>query len=353
MTVRSSVRQPELEDTDEEADERIKPPATPSSRAALTQAFGTKKSKRAVASVAENRLLARDGEKADNPISNAILSSIDDEDDQTVTLDSGVSSRINKPLPQANLDTTEISQVYDLSSLVFPEPARTTLSQMPLNHWLDSLKKGKPLSSRSRFVANRVAYVARLWFKDPKHEDLLLKMQVLRYIQLLEEIYTYITRLPSRKPIPAPDKWPRATISDTSLSTTFKSTVISHFFPDNTPTPFSKALLTTTILALTLHVPPPKFTPGATPSVLAVETTDIAMDLALPYPEVHTLYRELGCKMESATEGELKGWGLDKVKHRKVMDNEGNEIKLPKPKFAKLRFPIEFPKISTGRPNRR
>ncbi|OAG38325.1 hypothetical protein AYO21_07445 [Fonsecaea monophora] len=361
VTVRSTVRQLDRESDDEDANGETRPLATPS-RAALTQAFGTKKSKRAVASTAENRLLARDGENGDDAMSQAILSSIkeDDEDDATVALDAGASARANKPLPPANLETTDITQVYDLSSLVFPGPYRTALSQMPIAYWKECAKNKKAVSTHLRFVATRIGYLSQRHLKQPDHPDVLLRLQILRYIQLLVEIHKYVSHLSPRRPMAPPEDWPAGTTTDSSLSTAFKGRLVAHFFPNRTPSAFNKTLLTATILALTLHVPPPNFTPGETPRLLFTEPTDITLDLAMPHAEVHKLYRELGCKMESMTDAELQRHGWDKVSASStkggaadVVDDAGKPVKLPKPKFAKLRFPIEFPRVSAGRPSRR
>ena len=356
MTVRSTVRQIEHEE-DEEDEEGASsfPPATPSSRAALTAAFGTKKSKKAVASVAENRLLAGSGEHGDDPISNAILSTIKDEEDGVAnSVETGNTARSNKPLPQADLSATEIRDVYPLSSLVFPGPPQTTLSQMPIAYWRDNIKAKKDVRSRSRFISNRVHYLTQAYLSSPTDETLLRNLQLLRYILLLIEIHSYISRLPSRRPIPPPEKWPAKTTSDSSLSTAFLGKLIARFLPTGQPTNQAKTLLTTTILALTLHIPPPRFHHGS--KILITEPTDIALDLALQPTEVSKLFRELGCKIESVSDGDLRAWGLEKVigkAGRKITDADGKEIALPKPKFAKLLFPVEFPKVSAGRPGRR
>ncbi|OCT50698.1 DNA-directed RNA polymerase I subunit A49 [Cladophialophora carrionii] len=354
MTVRSTVRVPDRESEDEEEAE-VK--ATPSSRAALTQAFGTKKSKRAVASMAENRLLARDGE-TDNPVSAAILNSInqEDEDDSEAGLAGGpATARANKPLPPVDLNTTDISKVYDLSQLVHPGPWKTTLSQMQIAFWRDCIQKNKPIPTSMRFVATRISYLGPKHLKDPDNTEILQKLQLLRYIQLLAEIHKYVSHQSSRRPMLPVEKWPQGTTSDTALSTAFKARLVSHFFPSRTPTVFAKTLLTSTILALTLHIPPPKFTPGDTPSMLFTEPSEITLDLGVPAAEINKLYRELGCKLESMTDAELNKYGWDKIARppKKVDDETGQIVKLAKPKFAKLRFPIDFPKVSAGRPGRR
>ncbi|KIW51623.1 hypothetical protein PV05_10327 [Exophiala xenobiotica] len=377
MTVRSSVRQlpsastddsaaADASDADADADgepsTKPPPPPTPSSRAALTEAFGTKKSKKAVAAIAENRLLARSADtNANDPLSSAILSSIQEDDnnaDPSLSLSTSTStpdSRANKPLPQPDLTATDINQFYPLSSLIFPGPPRTTLSQMPIAAWRDRISSGKEIQSRFRYIAHRVAGLVQLHINHPDDRSVLEKLQILRYIQLLLELHTYISRLPSRnRAIPPPEKWPANTTSDTSLSAAFQYKLVGALFPSYLPTNQAKTLLITTILALTLHVPPPKWAPGQELSVLITEPSDIHLDLALPGAEVTKYFRELGCRLESLSDAELTRYGWEKVgKARKKVDSEGKEITIPKAKFAKLRFPVEFPKISAGRPGRR
>ncbi|KIV91598.1 hypothetical protein PV10_06117 [Exophiala mesophila] len=365
MTIRSSVRQvpSTADDGDEDDEQQRSQPSSQYTRAALTEAFGTKKSRKAVAAVAENRLLAQGGgDKADDPISRAILSSVDDIDDglliHSINSEDGTASRANKPLPQADLSATEISQVYPLRSLVFPHPATTTLSQMPTASWKNRVANKKEVSTRSRFVSSRVQDVVQRHLAEPESREHLQTMQLLRYILVLIEMHTYTTRLPSRRPVPPPEKWPERTMSnDTTLSTGFLAAVVRHFFPMSAgglPTTHAKTLLTTTILALTLQIPPPKFRPGA--EILVADPTEIALDLALQPKDVSKLYRELGCKMAPVSDAELRSWGWDKLADRigkKVTGADGEEITIPRPKWPKLKFPIDFPKVSAGRPKQR
>jgi DNA-directed RNA polymerase I subunit RPA49 len=109
------------------------------------------------------------------------------------------------------------------------------------------------------------------------------------------------------------------------------------------PSKFKMTLLRTTILALTLHIPPPSGRVGS--GILANQPYDIQVDLNLQADEVRHLYRELGCKWESTSEAELERWGYVKLKKTKEMGQA--------PRFAKLKFPVEFPKMSRGRPTPR
>ncbi|KAK6365647.1 DNA-directed RNA polymerase I subunit rpa49 [Exophiala oligosperma] len=349
MTVRSSVRQaaPDESADTSDAEAQLSQPAS-SSRAALTEAFGTKKSRKAVASMAENRLLAR--AEDDDPLSTAILSSIKEED--APVLSAAAADRSNKPLPPADLTTDEIKDVYPLSVLVHPGPAHTTLSQMRIQPWIDRISASKEINSRFRYVAHRVKPLTALHI-DQQNEHTLLPLQLLRYITILLELYVYVSRLPPLRTIPQPEKWPESTISDTHLGSAFLSKLLHAFFPNSLPTAHARTLLTTTILALTLHIPPPKWTPGADVNVLLTEPSDIGLDLALQPAEVGKYYRELGCRMETLTDNELTKYGWEKVGKGKKATDEDGAGGVKKPRFAKLRFPVEFPKISAGRPSRR
>jgi DNA-directed RNA polymerase I subunit RPA49 len=355
MTVKSTIRTRDNED-DEDEEDGPPMPATPSSRAALTQAFGTKKSKKAVASIAENRLLARNNQ-ADDPVSAAILASIDeaesaDEGDTHADIEA---ARANKPLPSFNPHATSITEVYPLSSLVYPAPWETTLSQMQVSFWKDYTAKNQPIKTSYRFIATHLSYIPAAHLHDPEDTSALQALQLLRYILLLLEISKFISQQPERRPIPPVDKWPPKTTSDSSLSTTFKARLLEHFFPTNLPTPSAKTLLTSTILALTLHIPPPK--PSPNPSFLFSDTSEITLDLALRAEEIQKLYRELGCKLERLTEPELKssGWGRVKPASGPKIDPEtGKPVKSStQQRVAKLKFPIEFPKMSSGRPGQK
>lgn len=352
MTVRSCVRVPDQESEDEDGEGRV--PKTPS-RAALTEAFGTKKSKRAVASMAENRLLARDADNAGDPVTAAILETIDDGSEDSD--DSGISApsavRAHKPLPQVDTTAEYVTEVYPLSQLVHPAPYQTTLSQMPLGFWKDCLKKNKAVPTTLRFVATHVTHLGQRHLKEPNNAEVLQKLQLLRYIQLLVEIHKFISHQSRHKPLTAVERWPHGTTSDSSLSSAFKERILDYFFPTSVANGPGRTLLTSTILALTLMIPPPIWTPGVAPKYLFTEPTEITLDLALPQTEIHKLFRELGCRFETMTENELKKFGWEKVTPTQQSGEDGKRAKTPRPKFAKLKFPVEFPKVSSGRPEKR
>jgi len=351
LTMRSCVRQREPEFDDDEAETQSKPAANYSSRTALTHAFGTKKSKKAVQAAVENRLLTQGGDDdddddANNPLSAAILSSMPSPEPVE---DVPASPRANKPLPVPNLATKDINEVYSLSSLIVPPPHSSTLREMPISYWRQTVAKKSPIMSSSRFISSRVAYLVSALEADPSNPTTLLKVQLLRYILLLIELYIYLRRLPRGKRIPPVQEWPANTISG-NISYEILSQLTKHFVPGGAGLGKNQAiLLQSTILALTLHIPPPSLKAGA--NMLVTEPTDIQLDLAMKAEDVRRLYKELGCKMEFAKSNELERWGLQK----ESMKNDGKkdgQAATPKPKFAKLIFPLQFPTVSLGRPSK-
>ena len=344
LTARSSVRRRGAAvSEDEGSGEETKAVTNYSSRAALTNTFGTKKSKKAVQSIAENRLLARAGDDANNPLSKAILSSMP-ESDMPEDTDTKQLAHSNKPLPVPNLHTDDVNIAYPLTSLVFPGPPSTTLDQMPLSSWIDNVSKGNPVNALSRFVANRVTYLTRAHASSPADATLKLNVQLLRYVLFLIELSAHIRTLKRHVRIPPPSSWPPKTITG-NLAFSLISGALSHFFPTYQLSTTGTTLLHTTILAIALHIPPPSF--QVAPGTLVTEPTDLQMDLALEPEVCSKYYRELGCKMASASDAELSLWGMEKLtKKRKTAEGEKN---ISKPRWAKLTLPFVFPTMSMGR----
>ena len=334
MTVRSSVRQ--REPNQEEGDSpSITPTTTYSSRAALTSAFGTKKSKKAVQSYAENRLLSQGTDYPHSPMTNALLSSMPAGE---MAASPASLVQANKPLPIPDLTTNDITKFYPLSSLVFPGPFTETLAKMPVDDWQASVRKKESISSQSRFVSITSDHVVKAANANPDNTEVLQTMQILRYILVLVELVIKLSAIHSDKVLPPPEKW-KLWFSG-SIPYALLQKILKKFSPNGMgPSKASTTLLRTTILALTLHIPPPSGKSGS--GMLVAQPFDIQQDLGLRPEEIQQLYKELGCRFETPTETELDLWGLrKKVKKAK---EPGQSMKL-----AKLRFPVEFPKMSRG-----
>ena len=344
MVVRPHVRKFQTEQEDDN-EKHSAPIPKPSSRAALTEAFGTKKSKRAVQSIAENRLLGRGGDGEDE-LSQAILNTPVGEDDDGAGIPD--INRINKPLPRANLIAENIEDAYPLSTLVTPSPHQDTLSNLSIAYWKDRIANSKPVLTSSRFVANRVSYIVQAHLASSDNSSRIQHVQVLRYVEVLLHLHKYVRTLPRSGYFAPPEKWPakeQTFFANASEQGDHLSKLLSRFFPDRKPSDHAVTLLRSTILALGLHVPPPSLEAGH--KMLVCEPTDLSLDLALEQKDIAMLFRELGCKIEPGTDAELARWGLGKM--GKTVGADGKEFTPPKPKFAKLRLPLQFPKLSQGK----
>lgn len=345
LTVRGSVRQEKFlqDDGDEDTANFI---ASQNTRSALTEAFGSKRSKKAVQSMAENRQLGQGVEGAS--IADAIGSNMIDEEGEEELADPSTASRIAKPLPAANMTTDDIEEVYSLSSLIFPRPASATLQDMDIGPWKARLNAGKEISVRTRYVANRVGYIGKRVIQEGSAK-FVQQLQLLRYIELLVEIAQYCGRQDRRRKMEFVDKWPEGSLSPGVSTSTIKQ-VVKHFFPENMASERAMTLLHTTIFALTLHIVPPSGKTG--PGKLITEPTDIQLDLALEAAAVVKLFRELGCKVAPAPDRDLAVWGYQRLAEKQKRKAKEGETKVPKLNFVTLQFPLNFPKMSQGRRRR-
>lgn len=343
LTVRGSLRSHQKADTRDEAGPVLSG-GQQGTRAALTEAFGSKKSKKAAQAIAENRMLGQGDEGA--TITNAMLAGVKEEDsEEDTTRPSSVHT--NKPLPPANLQTQDIKNVYSLNTLVHPEPASNTLKALNIGTWLARIKVDKEIKQlRSRFVANRLGVIAKMYKATEGDDDSLIQQfQLLRYITLLLEVYQYLNKQPRRRPVPDIDAWSPNTVSSDTPSILLQP-ILDHLFPDHTLSDRGITLLRTTIMALTLHITPPNREIQKT--TLVTDPADIQFDLAIEPAEARKLFHELGCRVKPPSDRDLMLWGFNK-RSKKEKDNDGVAAAAGKPNFAVLSFPLNFPKASGGR----
>src|SRR5690606_30793481 len=129
-------------------------------RTALTEAFGTKQSRRAVQSMQENALLSNAPAGAPSAAESALLSSIPSNQAEVASQKSAQAEiQAAKPLPQPNLSATNPAQAYPLETLV--PKGMSTLRQMPISEWERALAAGEAIQTSSRFVSNRIRAATR------------------------------------------------------------------------------------------------------------------------------------------------------------------------------------------------
>ncbi|KAL9108920.1 MAG: hypothetical protein Q9227_006316 [Pyrenula ochraceoflavens] len=359
LTARASVRQRPTENDNSE-DDTSQTPLKKSTKAALTEAFGNKKSKKRVQAFAENALLHRNRNDTNTALSDAIVSSLPAVD--SIDTAEAIKTRIqeNKPLPTPNLDAITARDVYSLNTLAHPS-GESTLLQMPIEPWLECVRSQDTLEpTRHRFISQRLHHLAlvSLHSDSPSTST---PLHVLRYIQLhlsfanLAHTCHYGRRIPSDT-----FKWishftgPDSDQIPQSVLASFKRRYING--PDNVSTAMTDwtwNLLYSTICALTLHLPPPEnvTVPADELRIRGAAIQELAADLNIETRRIRKIFRELGCRIESVKpdSAEAKKWGLNTTTTAPV-DEDGGTPKSAgrRTEIIRLTVPLQFPKESKG-----
>ncbi|KAL5342969.1 A49-like RNA polymerase I associated factor-domain-containing protein [Aspergillus crustosus] len=357
VTLRGAVRKAATAEEEEEDSEDEETKTMREQRTDLTYTFGTKKSRKATQSMAENAQLSNAPEGSATAAESALLQSMPAESaTDLATKSAAVQAEIQaaKPLPTANLDAKLPSEVYSLETLI--PSGKATLRQLPIKDWQDTISQGLTVQTTSRYVSNRISDICESG--NTTH------IQILRFILLLLDLSRSLKsskggagrgskRLPSREDL-------RNILSSGSSSETSSETssipdpiidgIRRKFAPGGSM--LSKndvTLLHTTICALSLHIPPqpvkdgiPTPNGGNAPNEIATDPSDLRDDLQLENPDIQQYFRELGCRVDKPRETEFAKWGI-----------RGGKAEAATRRVARLRIPVEFPKVSRAGGRRR
>lgn len=156
VTIRSTLR-PSQEEVDEAAAREQKRQTMGSQRQTLGMEFGTKKAKKAIASLTENAITPQNGAASAGTRQNALTEAVMD---NLATTTASIPTREEKqatidsahPRPLPNLAAIRPSEVYALKSLVSDED----LSKLAVKDWEDALAAGEKIETNMRFVAFRL-----------------------------------------------------------------------------------------------------------------------------------------------------------------------------------------------------
>ncbi|PGH23438.1 hypothetical protein AJ80_02548 [Polytolypa hystricis UAMH7299] len=343
MTVRGCVRQISPVVEEEETDDEGAAKTRWSQRTALTEAFGTKQARKSVQSIAENALIASSSNPSGTPTTaeSALLSSMPNDKAQLSAQKSAAAEiQAAKPLPQPDLSATHPVGVYTLESLI--PNGLSTLRALPIHDWQDAVNAGEPVLTSSRFVSNRIESVVGGGNKTT--------IQLLRYIWILIEFSRCLKSAgrgsnsagPGSRKLPARDEL--RTVLSATLGTTGKAALLPDSFLDSLRRKFAPqgsflsktdiTFLHTTICALTLHIPPAAGNNTATE--LATDPSDLRDDLRLENKDALQYFRELGCRVDKIRESEFVKWGVK------------TKAEAAAKRVARLRLPVEFPRLSRG-----
>ncbi|CAG8962278.1 hypothetical protein HYFRA_00005333 [Hymenoscyphus fraxineus] len=310
MAVRGTVRahQVAIEDLEVELKSRDQ-------RNQLGQTFGTKKSKKSIASFTENAINPGHSRAADGVPTKigsgdkAILETIG-----TITSTMATKEQLaaeiegHKPRPKANLGAKDVKDVYTIEGLI----GENILALIPVKQWLEKKKAKQDLECNSRYVASKFV---------PVGVDT-VKLKALRYILFLLEVLDKSTSKRAEKKLPRNDEvtsilddMPRSVWED------FKS----RFTTANMISRFQYDLIVTHICALACIL-----------DAFDVYMYDLQEDLKLDAKKIETYFREVGAKTVALPVAEQKRLGLSKVVAAQR-------------KMAKLRLPLVFPTMSFAR----
>jgi DNA-directed RNA polymerase I subunit RPA49 len=156
VTIRSTLR-PSQEELDEANARAEKKQTMGSLRQTLGMEFGTKKAKKAIASLTENAITPRNGASVAGTRQDALTeammdnlatttASIPTREDKQATIDSA------HPRPKPNLHAIRPSEAYPLKDLVSDED----LAKLAVKDWQDALEAGEKIETNMRFVAFRL-----------------------------------------------------------------------------------------------------------------------------------------------------------------------------------------------------
>lgn len=329
-------------------------------RTNLTNTFGTKQSRKAVQSMAENAQLSSAPAGTLNEAGAALISSLPANVASGLAKATNVQAEVQaaKPLPTPDLTAVHPSDVYSLETLV--PGGHSTLRQLTgIDEWTQQVEAGLGVVTGSRYVSNRVVAVAQSG--NPT------QIQVLRFIQLLLEFTRSLKGMgrdkgagPGSKKLPPRDDLRKILSSTSGASKAGKEEEESNveLLPESVVDAVRRrfapqggflskhdlTLLHTTICALSFHIPPQPAKDGGSsslggnsPNELATDPSDLRDDLRLDSNTIQQYFRELGCRIDKPRESEFSKWNI-----------KGGKAEAAARRVARLRIPLEFPKVSRG-----
>ncbi|KAJ6164445.1 hypothetical protein N7470_003117 [Penicillium chermesinum] len=343
VTLRGAVRSA-VED-EEEVSEEEEMNTMRAQRTNLTNTFGTKQSRKAVQSMAENAQLSNAPAGTVPEAGAALIGSLPADVASGRAKESNVQAEVQaaKPVPTPDLTAVHPLDIYKLSDFKSPLTG--------VNEWKKQVESGKEVVTGSRYVSSRVEAVVKSGDKQ--------LLQVLRFIHLLLEFSRSLKSMgkgsagaaPGSKKLPPREDLRKALSSTTNskdaepsaeelLPDSVIEAVRRRFVPSGGfLSKFDLTLLHTTICALTLHIGPKPAADkmgGNGPNELATDPSDLRDDLRLDSPTIQQYFRELGCIINKPLQS-------DHARFNIKGKAEANARKI-----VRLRVPPSFPKVSRG-----
>lgn len=280
-------------------------------RVALGEAFGTKKAKKAILSVTENAIspdksarnkLANGTTKVDATAAAMMANMAEATAGMATKEELDLVMNANKPRPNANTETTDLSKVYTVETLIGTE----TMASILVRPWQTEMKAGREVMVPSRFVAARLV----------KFKDNVEKLKMLRYMLLLIQFINATKSGREGRKLPRHDEL--KTINEGQPDSLLQG-VKRKFSEGPTMTRHSADLLITHLCAIAMVV-----------DNYEVDMWDLKDDLKMEIGPMAQYFKEIGAKIVAYPEGMRKAMRIEKAAASQR-------------KLAKLKIPLEFP----------
>ncbi|KAF2750075.1 RNA polymerase I associated factor, A49-like protein [Sporormia fimetaria CBS 119925] len=294
-------------------------------RHALATEFGSKKSKKAINQMAENAIVRGQGQGAgagnapkDEALASAVLDGMASKTSAMPTkADVAAAIDDSKPRPTANRNAEHPGDVYSVDSIV----GKDVLISIPVKDWVTASEAGQPVKVHSQYVAKRIMKLVRA--KE------IQKLKVLRFMLLCINFNSALKqRGKGAKVIPPKDKL-MAEMGENAPAPVVDAIRRRFASEQNDMTRWHVDNLITHICAAALIV-----------DGFEVDVNDLREDLKLENKEIKQYFHEIGCRLNPPTEAERNKLKITKAE-------AGNHT------MARLKLPLNFPKVKTGPSKRR
>lgn len=282
----------------------------------MGQTFGTKKARKAIASITENAISPDKSARSTNnkpakidAATAAVLAGMAEGAKAMASREElDQKSQDAKPRPIANKDAKDVQDVYTVDSLI----GKDTFAAVPVRAWETALKSNKEIECSSRYVASRINKVATN----------VEKLRILRYMVLMLEVLNSCRVTKGNRTLPRRDELKRL-LGD--IPEAVLESIKRKFTRGELITKFHVDLMITHLCALACLV-----------DNYEVDMFKLQEDLKLETKQMSQYFQEIGAKIGALGEAERKKQGLEKAaaSQRKV---------------AKLKLPLEYPKLPSGR----
>ena len=276
-------------------------------REQLGQEFGTKKSKKAIASKTLNAITKGSDDAKTAEVQSAILDTMADttanDQNQAELAEAALAA---KPIPKPNMTADNVEDVYPLTTLIPPGDLRL----IQIKEWQDKARADEAVMFNNRFTANRFGPVGKAEDVD--------KLKALRYLNLLLDFNTALgTAGRAGKKVPKKDVLSQK-LSD--YPENLVDSVRRRFSENNELSKWHQDYFYTHMCALSLYI-----------DHYVTDISNLKDDLRLENKQVGQYFHELGCRVAPPTEKERENRKLSKAQAAAT-------------RIAKLKLPLDFPK---------